>query len=105
MQSSPDAPEARSLVDLFTEPAEDGGGDCHCYETMVFCGYDTFTHDADVLSEDLEPAVATKIRDLSGSGTDGNDDEDDDDDRAESDQDDDDEEKTGAEEGGERSFA
>ena len=105
MQSSPDAPEARSLVDLFTEPAEDGGGDCNCYETMVFCGYDTFTHDADVLSEDLEPAAATKIRDLSGSVTDdnGGGDDDDDDDRAESDQDDDAEGKTSAVEG--KSFA
>lgn len=100
MQSSPDAPEARSLVDLFTEPAEDGGGDCHCYETMVFCGYDTFTHDADILSEDLEPAAPINLRNPAGSGTDDNG-GDDDDDQAESDRNDDDEEKSSAEEDGE----
>ena len=102
MQSSPDAPEARSLVDLFiTEPAEDGGADCHCYETMVFCGYDTFTHDADILSEDLEPAAAIDESEIAGSGGDENNDGEDDDDQAESDQDDDEEEKSSAEEDGE----
>ena len=101
MQSSPDAPEARSLVDLFTEPAEDDGADCHCYETMVFCGYDTFTHDADILSEDLEPAATIDESEIAGSGGDENNDGEDDDDQAESDQDDDEEEKSSAEEDGE----
>jgi len=63
MLSNPDAPVARSLVDLFVQAEGAANGesgsdnDCQCYEKMVFCGYDVYTHNADILSKDLEPAV------------------------------------------------
>ena len=66
MLSDPESPVAKSFIDLFTDEEDTGGSsssssrsssaDCQCYEKMVFCGYDVYTHDVNVLSEDLEPA-------------------------------------------------
>jgi len=75
--SDPDSPSAKSFVDLFV-PEEGAEGsnssnsndDCQCYEKMVFCGYDVYTHDVNVLSKDLKSADNE-----SGSGN--NDDDDD----------------------------
>ncbi len=66
MLSDPDSPAAMSFVDLFVDEEGTGGSsssssaDCQCYEKMVFCGYDVYTHDVDVLSEDLEPAYIVR---------------------------------------------
>jgi len=71
MLSNPDSPSAQSFGDLFVQNEVDEDdeekstnkegkkmeNDCQCYEKMVFCGYDTFTHDVNVKSADLEPAV------------------------------------------------
>ena len=60
MLSNPDSPPPKSFGDLFMSTAEEGrdADDCECYEKMVFCGYDVYTHDNDVLSKDImEPAV------------------------------------------------
>jgi len=59
MLSNPDSPPPKSLLDLFVQEEEGkhDDGDCQCYEKMVFCGYNVYTHDNDVLSKDMEPAV------------------------------------------------
>ena len=75
MLSNPDSPSAQSFGDLFVQSYDEEAdnesdvekstnkegkkkeNDCQCYEKMVFCGYDTFTHDVNVMSADLEPAV------------------------------------------------
>ena len=82
MLSNPHSPLAKSFVDLFVDMQNDddvdhkenndddhkenddgsnknsgSSGSCQCYEKMVFCGYDTFTHDVNEQSEDLEPAA------------------------------------------------
>jgi len=79
MLSNPDSPSAQSFGDLFIQNDEDGGvdatekstnkegnqeNDCQCYEKMVFCGYDTFTHDVNVKSADVEPAVDDDVVDV-----------------------------------------
>jgi hypothetical protein len=57
MLSNPDSLPPKSLLDLFVqEEGKHDDGDCQCYEKMVFCGYNVYTHDNDVLSKDLEPA-------------------------------------------------
>ncbi|KAL7541964.1 hypothetical protein ACHAXR_011389 [Thalassiosira sp. AJA248-18] len=58
MLSDPESPAAKSLVDLFVQDgaANAISSDCQCYEKMVFCGYDVYTHPANVLSKDLESA-------------------------------------------------
>ncbi|KAL9185607.1 hypothetical protein ACHAXT_003384 [Thalassiosira profunda] len=56
MLSDPESPVAKSLVDLFVQEENANGSsssDCQCYEKMVFCGYDIYTHPA----RTLEPAV------------------------------------------------
>eukprot|EP00571_Detonula_confervacea_P004960 CAMPEP_0172322110 /NCGR_PEP_ID=MMETSP1058-20130122/45032_1 /TAXON_ID=83371 /ORGANISM="Detonula confervacea, Strain CCMP 353" /LENGTH=811 /DNA_ID=CAMNT_0013037759 /DNA_START=151 /DNA_END=2583 /DNA_ORIENTATION=+ len=68
MLSNPDSPAAKSFVDLFVQEEEEAAAgdvssssssdnDCQCYEKMVFCGYDVYTHKTNVLSKDLEPAI------------------------------------------------
>ena len=59
MLSNPDSPPPKSFLDLFVleEEGKHDDGDCQCYGKMVFCGYNVYTHDNDVLSKDMEPAV------------------------------------------------
>ncbi|KAL3766502.1 LOW QUALITY PROTEIN: hypothetical protein ACHAW5_001171 [Stephanodiscus triporus] len=58
MLSNPDSPSPKSFLDLFVrEEGKHDDDDCQCYEKMVFCGYDVYTHENNVLSKDLEPAV------------------------------------------------
>jgi hypothetical protein len=59
MLSNPDSPPPKSFLDLFVleEEGKHDNGDCQCYGKMVFCGYNVYTHDNDVLSKDMEPAV------------------------------------------------
>ena len=62
MLSNPESPSPKSLVDLFVqdEAVDDnnsGEGDCQCYQKMVFCGYDIYTHPSNLLSKDLESAT------------------------------------------------
>ena len=64
MLSNPNSPPAKSLVDLFIQPQQQENDenemkndDCSCYEKMVFCGYDVYTHNVDVPSKDVDPAV------------------------------------------------
>ena len=79
MLANPNAGMPKSFLDLFQQPSNDdtedeeegskeegdGGAadnatnnnnedECQCYRKMVFCGYDTFTHDEQVLSEDID---------------------------------------------------
>lgn len=67
MLSNPNTGMAIPLLDLFqpttppTPVGEDRNGqdrddedDCQCYRKMVFCGYDTYTHDEQVNSEDID---------------------------------------------------
>ena len=42
-----------SFLDLF-QPPENVEDDCQCYRKMVFCGYDVYTHDEQVNSEDID---------------------------------------------------
>lgn len=59
MLSNPDSPAAKSLIELFVQKEaadRSGSADCQCYERMVFCGYDVYTHSTDVKSEDVELA-------------------------------------------------
>ncbi|KAL7542693.1 hypothetical protein ACHAXR_012002 [Thalassiosira sp. AJA248-18] len=69
MLSNPESPAAKSLVDLFVQDGatNDSSPDCQCYEKMVFCGYDVYTHPANILSKDLDPASD----DENGNGNDG----------------------------------
>ncbi|KAL3816881.1 hypothetical protein ACHAXA_006957, partial [Cyclostephanos tholiformis] len=58
MLSNPDSPPPKSFLDLFVPTGvEHDSDDCQCYDKMVFCGYDVYTHHNNVLSKDLEPAV------------------------------------------------
>jgi hypothetical protein len=58
MLSNPDSPPPKSFLDLFVrEEDKHDDDDCQCYEKIVFCGYDVYTHDNNVLSKDLEHAV------------------------------------------------
>ena len=52
MLSDPSSPEPMSLRDVFVEQEGDKD-ECKCYEKMVFCGYDVYTHDALVDSADI----------------------------------------------------
>ena len=60
MLSNPNAGMAMSFLDLFQTPPpenkENGtdDDDCQCYRKMVFCGYDAYTHDEQVNSEDID---------------------------------------------------
>ena len=65
MLSDPDSPSAKSFVDLFVQEegmernsssSSSSSDNCQCYEKMVFCGYDVYTHDVNVLSKDVESA-------------------------------------------------
>ena len=65
MLSNPSSPLAKSFVDLFIPQQQQEqndenkmkNDDCSCYEKMVFCGYDVYTHNVDVPSKDVDPAI------------------------------------------------
>ena len=45
MLSTEDAPEVKSMLDLFDVSSDHGEGDCECFEKTVFCGYDVYVND------------------------------------------------------------
>ena len=57
MLSGENAPEVKSMLDVFDASADDEAGDCECFETMVFCGYDVYANDTskDTSSSTLIP--------------------------------------------------
>ncbi|EJK62878.1 hypothetical protein THAOC_16495 [Thalassiosira oceanica] len=74
MLSDPSSPEPMSLRDVFVE--QDGDKDeCKCYEKMVFCGYDVYTHTALVDSADIGEGSGNNPADTTGHGSNGDDDE------------------------------
>lgn len=68
MLSNPNTGMAVPFLDLFQPPPlpkeedegqdgqihDDDDDDCQCYRKMVFCGYDVYTHDEEVNSEDID---------------------------------------------------
>ena len=50
MLSDPSSPVPLSLRDVFVEGGKD---ECECYEKMVLCGYDVYTHDVRLDSVDI----------------------------------------------------